>query len=175
MRSRHWFSLARVCDVKLVDPSDEKFTLDDMMVLNLHEHKDAIEEIVETAMKELKIENKLIEIEQVWSNMKIDYAPRKDAELFVPKPSEEVVEGIESHQMEVQGIFGTGKFMEYFKDRIIHWQSLLRTVDDTLHMWMLVSKSWAGLESIFLASADICSHLPEDTKRFEGIDSDCKE
>ena len=175
MRSRHWFSLARVCNVKLVDPSDKKFTLDDMMALNLHEHKDAIEEIVETAMKELKIEKKLIEIEQVWSNMEIDYAPHKDTELFIPKPSEEVVEGIESHQMELQGIFGMGKFMEYFKDRVIHWQSLLRTVDDTLRMWMLVSKSWAGLESIFLASADIRSQLPEDTKRFEGIDSDFKE
>jgi len=175
MRPRHWSSLARVCNVKLVDPSDKKFTLDDMMMLNLHEHKEAIEEIVETAMKELKIEKKLKEIELVWSSMEIDYAPHKDTEMFIPKPSEEVVESIESHQMELQGIFGMGKFMDYFKDRVIHWQSLLRTVDDTLRMWMIVSKSWAGLESIFLASADIRSQLPEDTKRFEGIDSDFKE
>ena len=175
MRSRHWSSLARVCNVKLVDPNDKKFTLDDMMALNLHKHKEAIEEIVETAMKELKIEKKLKEIEEVWSTMEIDYAPHKDTEMFIPKPSEEVVESIESHQMELQGIFGMGKFMEYFKERVIHWQSRLRTVDDTLRMWMLVSKSWAGLESIFLASADIRSQLPEDTKRFEGIDSDFKE
>lgn len=176
MRSRHWSSLARVCNVKLVDPSDnKKFKLNDMMTLNLHEHKAAIEEIVETVIKELKIEKKLKEIEQVWSKMEIDYAPHKDTEMFVPKPSEEVVEGIESHQMELQGIFGMGKFMEYFEDRVIHWQSLLRIVDDTLRMWMLVSKSWAGLESIFLASADIRSQLPEDTKRFEEIDSDFKE
>lgn len=175
MRSRHWSSLARVCNVKLVNPADKNFTLDDMMTLNLHEHKESIEEIVETAMKELKIEKKLKEIEVLWSSMEIDYAPHKDTEMFVPKPSEEVVESIESHQMELQGIFGMGKFMDYFKDRVMHWQSLLRTVDDTLRMWMIVSKSWAGLESIFLASADIRSQLPEDTKRFEGIDSDFKE
>ena len=94
-----------------------------MMMLNLHEHKEAIEEIVETAMKELKIEKKLKEIELVWSSMEIDYAPHKDTEMFIPKPSEEVVESIESHQMELQGIFGMGKFMDYFKDRVIHWQS----------------------------------------------------
>ena len=82
---------------------------------------------------------------------------------------------MESHQMELQGIFGMGKFMEYFKDRVIHWQSLLSTVDDTLRIWMLVSKYWGSLESIFLASADIRTQLPEDTKRFEGIDSDFKE
>ena len=68
-----------------------------------------------------------------------------------------------------------GKFMEYFKDRVVHWQSLLRTVDDTLRIWMSVSKAWASLESIFLASADIRAQLPDDTKRFEGIDSEFKE
>ena len=38
-----------------------------------------------------------------------------------------------------------------------------------------VSRAWASLESIFLASADIRSQLPEDTKRFEGIDSEFRE
>ncbi len=175
MRSRHWSALARTCNVRVVNPSDKNFTLNDMMSLNLHLHKEAIEDIVETAMKELKIERKLKEIEDVWSSMELDYASHKDTELFVPRPSEEVVESMESHQMELQGIFGMGKFMEYFKDRVIHWQTLLRTVDDTLRIWMVVSKSWTGLESIFLASADIRSQLPEDTKRFEGIDSDFKE
>lgn len=175
MRSRHWAALARVCNVKVVDPSNSKFTLDDMMALNLHDHKEEIEEIVETAMKELKIERKLKEIENVWGGMTLEYSPHKDTEMFVPRPSEEVVEGMEAHQMELQGIYGMGKFMEYFKERVIHWQSLLRTVDDTLRMWMTVSKAWASLESIFLASADIRAQLPDDTKRFEGIDSEFKE
>jgi len=63
---------------------------------------------------------------------------------------------------------------EYLEELPILWETM---VTKTLKKKeFLVSKSWAGLESIFLASAnDICSHLPEDTKRFEGIDSDCKE
>jgi len=175
MRSRHWAALARVCNVKIVDPSDEKFVLDDMMTLKLHEHKEEIEEIVETAMKELKIERKLKEIENVWGEMMLEYIPHKETEMFVPRPSEEVVEGMEAHQMELQAIYGMGKFMEYFKERVLHWQVLLRTVDDTLRMWMTVTKAWASLESIFLASADIRAQLPDDTKRFEGIDSEFKE
>ena len=83
----------------------------------------------------------------------------KIQKCLFPAPSEEVVESMESHQMELQGIFGMGKFMEYFKDRVMHWQSLLRTVDDTLRIWMVVAKSWNGLESIFPASADIWSQL----------------
>ena len=120
MRSRHWSTLARICNVKTVDPCDKSFTLDSMMSLNLHHHKEAIEDIVETAMKELKIERKLKEIEDVWSAMELEYASHKDTEMFIPRPSEEVVESMESHQMELQGIFGMGKFMEYFKDQVMH-------------------------------------------------------
>lgn len=43
-----------------------------------------------------------------------------------------------------------------------------------LQVWVNVSRSWASLESIFLASADIRSQLPDDTKRFEQIDSEFK-
>ena len=38
MRGRHWASLAKICHVKAVDPTDAKFTLDDMMALSLHKH-----------------------------------------------------------------------------------------------------------------------------------------
>ena len=104
MRSRHWAALARVCNVKVVDPSDENFTLNDMMILNLHEHKEEIEEIVGTATKEMKIEKKLKEIENIWSSMTLDYSQHKNTEVYVPHPAEEVVEGMEGHQMELQGI-----------------------------------------------------------------------
>lgn len=43
-----------------------------------------------------------------------------------------------------------------------------------MQVWVNVSRSWASLESIFLASADIRSQLPDDTKRFEQIDSEFK-
>ena len=48
-------------------------------------------------------------------------------------------------------------------------------MQDNLLLWDTVTKSWTGLESIFLASADIRAQLPDDTKRFEGIDNEFKE
>ena len=44
-----------------------------------------------------------------------------------------------------------------------------------LREWLSVTKAWASLEAIFLGSADIRSQLPDDTKRFEGIDGAFKE
>ena len=72
-------------------------------------------------------------------------------------------------------MIGMGKFVDFFRDRVLHWQGTLGSMEDVLKVWVNVSRSWAALESIFLASADIRSQLPDDTKRFEGIDSEFKE
>lgn len=72
-------------------------------------------------------------------------------------------------------MIGMGKFVDYFRDRVLEWQNTLGTVEDVLKVWVNVSRSWSALESIFLASADIRSQLPDDTKRFEGLDSEFKE
>jgi len=59
MRDRHWDTLARHCHVKSIDPTNPKFSMEDMMQLQLHEHKDLVEDLVSSAAKELKIENQL--------------------------------------------------------------------------------------------------------------------
>lgn len=177
IRPRHWSALARVCNVKVFDPTSScsRFVLDDLLLLGLDTHKEEIEDIVETAAKELKIERKLTEIDSIWGQMQLEYVPHRDTNVCLPRPSEEVIESIEAHQMELQGIYGMGKFMDHFKGRVLSWQSLLRTVDETLTLWVLVSRLWASLEPIFLGSEDIRSQLPEDTKRFNDIDSDFKQ
>ena len=75
----------------------------------------------------------------------------------------------------MQTIVGMGKFADYFRDRVTTWQKNLGTVESVLREWVSVTKAWASLESIFLASADIRAQLPDDTKRFEGIDQEFKE
>ena len=161
MRVRHWKSLATVCEVKSVNPSDAKFTMDNMMELNLHSHVEDVSMIVETAQKELKIENKLEVIETAWKDMELHYVPHKDTEMFVVKPSEELVESLEAHQMELQSMVGMGKFVDFFRDRVMHWQKTLGMVEEVLKLWTNVSRNWASLESIFLVSADIRSQLPD--------------
>merc|ERR1719230_1762296 len=149
--------------------------MNDMVKLNLQEHVDDVSEIVETAQKEKKIEKKLGDIEKAWGGFEIEYVPHKDTEMFVIKLSEEVIEALDAHQLELQTMVGMGKFVEFFKDKVMHWQQTLGNVQEVTKIWDQVSKSWASLESIFMASADIRSQLPDDTKRFEGIDSEFKE
>lgn len=37
-----------------------------------------------------------------------------------------------------------------------------------------MQRAWSHLESIFIGSDDIRSQLPEDSKRFDGVDVDFK-
>merc|ERR1719482_1253174 len=95
--------------------------------------------------------------------------------MFVIKLSEEVIESLDAHQLDLQTMIGMGKFVEFFKDRVLKWQGSLGNVQETVKIWETVSREWAALESIFLASADIRAQLPDDTKRFEGIDAEFKD
>jgi dynein heavy chain len=175
MRPRHWKELARVCGVKALDPSDAKFCLEDLLALHLHTHKEEVEEIVDAATKEQKIERKMDEIESVWRTSALDYLPHKDGDVKVVRASDEIMENLDAHQMELQSIVSMGKVMEFFRDRVEASQRSLGIVEEVLKEWLSVTKAWASLESIFLASADIRAQLPDDTKRFEGIDSGFKE
>ena len=175
LRDRHWATLAKVCHIDKIDPTHPKFTMEMMMDLQLHEHVDDVSEIVETAQKEKKIEKKLGDIETAWASFEIEYVPHKDTEMFVIKLSEEVIESLDAHQLELQTMIGMGKFVDFFRDTVVKWQDALGNVQETVKLWETVSRNWASLESIFLASADIRSQLPDDTKRFEGIDAEFKE
>jgi len=68
-----------------------------------------------------------------------------------------------------------GKFAEHFAGRIDEWDGNMTKLDETLKVWSSVTKSWADLEVIFMESEDIQMSLPEDTKRFSGVDSEFKE
>ena len=54
------------------------------------------------------------------------------------------------------------------------WQKKLSTVDSVISIWFEVQRTWSHLESIFIGSDDIRNQLPEDSKRFDGIDTDFK-
>lgn len=175
MQDRHWKALSNICKVKAIEPKDPKFCLADLLKLNLHLHVDDVGEIIETANKEQKIEKKLAMIEELWRRLTLEYVPHKDSGTFVVKPSEEVVESLESNQLELQTMIGMGKFVEFFKDRVLASQKSLGHVEEVLKEWVSVSKQWASLESIFLSSPDIRNQLPDDTRTFETIDSNFKD
>ena len=78
-----------------------------------------------------------------------------------------------SYQVQLQNML-TSKFIAHFLEEVSSWQKKLSTADQVITIWMEVQRTWSHLESIFIGSEDIRSQLPEDSKRFDNIDSSFK-
>jgi len=82
--------------------------------------------LVDGAQKEAKIETKLNAIQACWEAQTFEFKDYK--EVPVLGALDEIIEFGEQHQMELMGMISS-KDVEEFKDRVLHWQKTLKTVD----------------------------------------------
>ncbi|XP_058845803.1 dynein axonemal heavy chain 17-like [Acipenser ruthenus] len=172
IRERHWLQLMMATQVKFV--MSEKTTLDDLLKLNLHNFEDEVRSIVDKAVKESGMEKTLKELDNIWSTMVFGHEPHSRTGTMLLKSDEELVETLEDNQVQLQNLM-TSKYIAHFLKEVSSWQQKLSTADSVISIWFEVQRTWTHLESIFIGSEDIRSQLPEDSKRFDGIDKDFKE
>ncbi|GIQ80006.1 dynein heavy chain [Kipferlia bialata] len=172
MRERHWRQLMRATEVKFTISED--FKLEDLLALNLHNFIEDVESIVTRANKEQQMEKSLRNLEDTWGQMYFDFDTAKDGKTPLLRPSEELVETLEDHQVVIQN-HASSKFVQFFEEQVTTWQQNLAAVDGVMSVWLSVQMTWGHLEPIFIGSADIRMQLPEDSERFDQIDSLWKE
>lgn len=153
---------------------DYNTTLADLLELNLHECEEEVKNIVDKAVKEMSMEKILRELNITWSAMEFGHEihPRTGCKLL--KTSEELIETLEENQVQLQNLI-TSKFIAHFLEEVSSWQSKLSLADQVISIWFEVQRSWMHLESIFMSSEDIRKQLPEDSDRFDNVDTDFKE
>lgn len=66
----------------------------------------------------------------------------------------------------------SSKFISFFLEEVSEWQQTLANSDQLINIWLEVQRTWLYLQSIFLGSDDICKQFPEDSLRFQQIDSE---
>ncbi|XP_064890574.1 dynein axonemal heavy chain 9 isoform X4 [Columba livia] len=172
IRERHWNQLMQVTGVRFVMDSDT--TLADLLKLNLHNFEDEVRGIVDKAVREMSMEKVLKELKMTWSTMEFQYEPHPQTNIPLLKSDEELIETLEDNQVQLQNLM-TSKYIAFFLEEVSIWQRKLSTTDSVISLWFEVQHTWSHLESIFIGSEDIRAQLPEDSKRFEGIDVDFKE
>ncbi|MGH0119442.1 UNVERIFIED_CONTAM: hypothetical protein FKN15_024185 [Acipenser sinensis] len=106
--------------------------------------------------------------------MVFGHEPHSRTGTMLLKSDEELVETLEDNQVQLQNLM-TSKYIAHFLKEVSSWQQKLSTADSVISIWFEVQRTWTHLESIFIGSEDIRSQLPEDSKRFDGIDKDFKE
>ncbi|KAI8812367.1 dynein heavy chain and region D6 of dynein motor-domain-containing protein [Cladochytrium replicatum] len=172
IRERHWKQLMKTTGVTFVLTKDMKFQ--DLLSLQLHKFEDDVKVIVDRATKELAMEKVLNDLSKTWSTMEFTYEIHESTQTPLLRSSEELVETLEDNQVLLQNMMAS-KYVAHFEAQIMKWQNTLSTVDSVSTLWMEVQQTWSHLENIFMGSEDIRAQLPEDSKRFDGIDSDYKD
>ncbi|KAF5834390.1 hypothetical protein DUNSADRAFT_8976 [Dunaliella salina] len=172
MRERHWQLLMQTTGKAFV--MDDKFSLGDLLALELHNYVDACSEIVDRAQKELNIEKQLKKIEENWQALDLVFQPYQDTDIMSLIMDDVITEALETDNLQLQNMSGQ-KYVQtnsMFLDAVAKWQKNLGTVDSVLSCWQDVQKKWQALESIFIGSADIRVQLPEDSRRFDVVNAD---
>ncbi|MCJ8738378.1 hypothetical protein PDJAM_G00035190 [Pangasius djambal] len=172
IRPRHWQQLMMATGVRFT--MDRDTTLADLLNLNLHCFEDEVRAIVDRAVKEMGMEKVLSELDATWTAMEFGYESHPRTSVPLLKADEELVETLEDNQVQLQNLMSS-KYIAFFLDEVSSWQRRLSVADSVISIWFEVQRTWSHLESIFIGSEDIRSQLPEDSKRFEGIDTDFKE
>ncbi|XP_051927996.1 dynein heavy chain 9, axonemal [Hippocampus zosterae] len=172
IRVRHWHQLMTATGVRF--NVDQETTLADLLQLNLHCFEEEVRGIVDKAVKEMAMEKVLSELNSTWTGMQFQYEPHHRTQIPLLSSDEELIETLEDNQVQLQNLISS-KYVAHFLDEVSSWQTKLSVADSVISIWFEVQRTWTHLESIFIGSEDIRSQLPEDSKRFEGIDADFKE
>ncbi|XP_040604816.1 dynein heavy chain 9, axonemal isoform X6 [Mesocricetus auratus] len=169
IRDRHWRQLMQATGVSFT--MDQDTTLAHLLQLQLHYFEDEVRGIVDRAVKEMGMEKTLNELQTTWASMEFQYEPHTRTHMPLLQTVEDLIEVLEDNQVQLQNLM-MSKYVAFFLEEVSSWQKKLSTADSVISVWFEVQRTWSHLESIFMGSEDIRSQLPQDSKRFESIDSD---
>ncbi|CAB1113053.1 unnamed protein product [Ectocarpus sp. CCAP 1310/34] len=152
---------------------DPQLKLGGLLALNLHEFSSDVEEIADQAIKEEKMEVTLAQLAERWNNIVWGMDPYKGGDVPLLKMAEEDFEALEADQLVVQGMMAS-RYLAQFEEVVSGWQTQLSMVSDVFTILQEIQRTWSYLEPLFIGSEEVKKELPEDAKRFEGIDTDVK-
>lgn len=171
LRKRHWDALGEITGMP-VDTESNAFTLAKIFAMQLHKHAADVSDLCKAAAKELVIECAIKALAEAWKDTKFELAKyNKGGEDrgMVLRGTEEVTVALEDAALNLQSMLAS-RFVKPFADDVRGWESKLSHVGETIDAWMGVQRKWMYLESIFVGSDDIRQQLPEEAKRFDGVD-----
>jgi dynein heavy chain len=173
MEKRHWEELKQITKQDF-DPYSPAFNFADVLKLELYRFENQVNEIVDKAQNEAKIEKKLKKIESDWNGQVFEFEELKDTTKDF-KGMDDMMELLDTNTMYLLGMTSQGKYVEFFRAKVDDWRGKLRSVGQVVTVWMKVQKNWKRFVNIFLNSEDIRQTLSEDTKNFEPVDSESRQ
>ncbi|PFH33986.1 dynein heavy chain family protein [Besnoitia besnoiti] len=166
MRPQHWRQLMDLTGWEF-ETDNRKFRLQDVFDLGLSRFPDQVQNILQTAQEEMKLETDIAKIESCWRAQTIDMCRYKaDEQSYVLRANEELRTMLEDHILQLQSMTGS-RFAAVVMERIKKWEKTLNTIREVFEAWLQVQRKWIYLDGIFTESVDIRLQLPDEAKKFD--------
>uniref|UniRef100_A0A0G4IFQ9 AAA+ ATPase domain-containing protein n=1 Tax=Chromera velia CCMP2878 TaxID=1169474 RepID=A0A0G4IFQ9_9ALVE len=174
VRPQHWKKLIALAGGDF-EVDLKKLTVSQVFDLQLHRYPDQVQEIVQEAQEELKLETNIQKIETTWRSQHFDVVKYKTEDKgFVLKANDELKVLLDDHILQLQNMTAS-RFAQPLMPKIKQWEKSLATIGEVMDVWMQVQRKWIYLESIFMDSDDIRLQLPEQAKKFDKTNKQFKQ
>jgi dynein heavy chain len=171
LRERHWKKIMSFTGISL-DLDVNTFTLGKLLEMNLCTFSNEINNICNTASKELAIESGLQRIKDTWTSLRLDlslYSKGEKSRGYILKGTDQVTTAIDESMTALQAM-GASKFVIPFLDQVKAWETKLSVIGECCDVWLVTQRKWQYLEGIFVGSDDIRVQLPDSAKTFDMLD-----
>ena len=172
IRDRHWDEIIEMTQ-KDIPYKSESFTLNQLLQCNMLEHAADIEDITESADKQLKLEKELNEnIIAFWQECELEIKSTKQVEqpCMLGGNIVDIQETLEEHIMQLNQM-NAMRYVTPFKSEVEGCIFQYNEVSDTIEKWLKVQVLWSSLVSVF-KGGDIAKNMPTEAKKFAKIDKD---
>eukprot|EP00941_MAST-03F_sp_MAST-3F-sp1_P001388 g1388.t1 len=169
IKLRHWGQVMQVTGTNFeVDPTE--LQLQTLLEARLDKYQLDIEDITESADKQMAIENKLNEIKERWQIEEFSFTVWKDRPVPILTGVVPIMEELEEAQMNLQTML-TMRHVAPFREEAQAKLTQLSETTDNLERWLKVQMLWCSLESVF-TGGDIAKQMPMEAKKFSKVDKD---
>jgi len=151
------------------DPSDENFTLNSLIEMNVVQFQEEIQLISTQASQEASLRRQIATIDDTWKKIDLITKPYKDGEVHVLDEIDDVFASLDDSLATINTILGS-RFVKPLRAEAERWKKDLFTLNQVIEEWVNCQKQWIYLENIFKAP-DIKRQLPTESQRFEKVDN----
>ncbi|UJR10037.1 hypothetical protein I4U23_014260 [Adineta vaga] len=175
LRERHWQQIIQETNID-IDVTNNVLTLGNIFQMNLHQYYEILQNILQTAIKELQIEKNLKDIQQQWETMRfqihkhvrhIFVTSSQQDRGFLISGVDEILQALEDSTILLNSSITTSRFVGIYLSQVEQWIRILSLISDVIKIWIIVQQKWMYLENIFIGSS---LQFGDEAKRFDTTD-----
>ncbi|XP_039385914.1 dynein heavy chain 14, axonemal isoform X18 [Mauremys reevesii] len=173
LQPRHWEAIQYIIGQSI--SWDKKFTLENVLQLNLFQYEKEITDVSVTATNEATLEIMLNKIINLWNKTNFHLSPHRSetSTFMIISSAEDIMAQLEESQVTISTIKGSC-YVGPIKNLVDAWDHKLNLFSRTLEEWLTCQRNWIYLEPIFHAP-EIQRQLPAEASIFSQVNNKWKE